>query len=82
MGGITKIQAAEAMRAAAPSVGNNFSPGIIRHFNVMHKMGIRSILRSPFRTFFIAFAIAFPFALSCALLASENAVNKMFVGYF
>ena len=82
VGGITKIQAAEAMRAAAPSVGNNFSPGIIRHFNVMHKMGIRSILRSPFRTFFIAFAIAFPFALSCALLASENAVNKMFVGYF
>ena len=81
VGGITKIQAAEAMRAAAPSVGNNFSPGIIRHFNVMHKMGIRSILRSPFRTFFIAFAIAFPFALSCALLASENAVNKMFVGY-
>nr|WP_298053888.1 FtsX-like permease family protein [uncultured Lachnoanaerobaculum sp.] len=82
VGGIAKIQAAEAMRAATPKVNNNFSFGFIKNFNVMHKMGIRSILRSPFRTFFIAFAIAFPFSMSCTLMASQNAINKMFIGYF
>ena len=84
VGGIAKIQAAEAMRPATPNTGYRFSllDGIIKNLNVMNKMGIRSILRSPFRTFFIAFAIAFPFSLSCALGASQNAINKIFIGYF
>lgn len=84
VGGITKIQAAEAMRAAAPSAVYNFSfiDGIIGRLNVMYKMGIRSILRSPFRTFFISFAIAFPFSLSCTLMAAQTAMDKMFIGYF
>lgn len=84
VGGIVKIQAAEAMRAAAPKAAHNFTSvdKIIRKLNVMQKMGIRSILRSPFRTFFIAFAIAFPFSLSATLMASQNAVNIMSIGYF
>ena len=33
VGGIVKIQAAEAMRAATPKVNNNFSFGFIKNFN-------------------------------------------------
>jgi len=78
--GIAKITPAEAMRPAEPSgtISLNFHERINRHLSVMHKIGLRSMVRNPLRSFVIALAIAFPFGTSAVLLSFDGILNQIF----
>jgi putative ABC transport system permease protein len=81
---IAKITPAEAMRLSEPAAARiiKFPQWINRRLYVMHKIGLRSMVRSPFRTFVIVLAIAFPFGVSSALLSFEGVLDQAFMNQF
>ncbi|MDR1772102.1 MAG: FtsX-like permease family protein [Hungatella sp.] len=81
---IAKITPAEAMRPSEPAAARilKFPEWINRRLYVMHKIGLRSMVRSPFRTFVIVLAIAFPFGVSSALLSFEGVLDQAFMNQF
>lgn len=82
--GITKIQPAEAMRAASPKILRQFAgfDDALHKLHTMEKMGIRSIFRSFPRTALIALAIAFPFGMSSVLLSFDTILDNLFFVQF
>lgn len=81
---IAKITPAEAMRPSEPTAARTikFPEWISRRLYVMHKIGLRSMVRSLFRTFVIVVAIAFPFGVSSALLSFEVVLDQAFISQF
>lgn len=82
--GIANITPAEAMRAAAPADSGRvkFPDWINRRLYLMHKIGLRSIVRNPLRSFVIALAIAFPFGCASVLLSFGGLLDQVFTDQF
>lgn len=81
---IAKITPAEAMRPSEPIAARTIKipKWINKRLYVMHKIGLRSMIRSPFRSFVIILAIAFPFGVSSALLSFEGVLDQAFTSQF
>lgn len=82
--GIAKITPAEAMRPAGPPDSGKLKlPDFVnRRFVLMHRIGLRSIIRNPLRSFVIALAIAFPFGCASVLLSFGSILDQVFTDQF